>query len=427
MSMIFDKKQSGVYGYLRATPYSGILWLWISILLTLLCDRSQAALEVDFVTNRGTITATLEYQKAPKACANLIGLATASKNFIHPVSGAVQRSPFLNNALFYQLRNLPTEKWIETGSPTNAAGGGPGYQFPDEINGTLIHEPYVLSMVSDGPNTNGSRFCFTGNVAMPARDGVNVMFGKVTSTASRAVIDAVLAAGAGASSIQSILVRRTDPAAMAFDVDAVGLPQVIAPLSPLAVIPGVSVSWMGTQPAASVLRAHQSQNLSAWTPHFRRMVGLDDLLPVGSTFIDAAALSSRFYHFSLVQHPGVVGASSMRGRQLTIESPGAGQIVFQFNAAGTGGSYQNFLFPGEPAFFSGSFTVMSVPAPQYEPYSFRVLLNTPGLGGASFVSLRGGYDTLAATKVTGRQVARFSDSGQNLIFEDRGTFELKRP
>lgn len=391
------------------------------------CGPAEAALEVDFVTNRGTITATMEYQKAPKAVANLIGLATAGRSYVHPVSGAVLRSNFFDGAGFFQVINNASVKTIETGSPTDIDGAGPGYTFPDEFDASLTHVPYVLSMSNTGPNTNGSGFCFTGNTTLPSRDGVHTVFGRVTAPASRAVIDSILTAGTGASQVLSVVVRRTDAAALAFDAAAVELPEVSGISSPLLVRRGVSVSWAGNQPAFSVLQAHESRDLANWTPHFRNLIGLDDAIPTTPLFVDDASVPARFYQFSVVGYPDAKGSSSMAGRTLTVESPGVGSIIYQFNAEGSGGTYANIVFPGDPPFFSGTFVVVASMPPAFGPYSFRILLFSNGLGGSPYNLIRGGYDTVSAGKVSGRQITLFSNNAQNPVFEDAGTFELTRP
>lgn len=398
-----------------------------AFLLALLCGRADAALEVDFITNRGTITATMEYQKTPKAVANLISLAAASRCYVDPVDGKVLRSRFFDGAGFFKVVNHASEKTIETGSPVDAEGAGPGYTFPDEFDPALTHEPYVLSMSNQGPNTNGSCFCFTGNAAMPLRDGKHTVFGRVTSAASRAVIDAILAAGQDMSFVESVVVRRTDAEALAFDASAAGLPEVRAAAAPLLVVPGVSVSWAGNQPAFSVLQAHASRDLVTWEPHFRNMVGLGDVIPTQPLHVDNAAYASRFYQFSLVEYPSARGVSSMAGRTLTIESPGVGQIVYQFDSGGAGGTYANIVFPGDPPFFTGFFEVVDSSPPQFEPYSFRVLLYAHGLGGSPYNLIRGGYDAMSGGMVSGRQVTLFSNDSLSPVFEDAGTFELSGP
>jgi cyclophilin family peptidyl-prolyl cis-trans isomerase len=388
---------------------------------------AEAALEVDFVTSRGTITAVMEHVKTPKTVANLILLAQGTRAWVDPVTGRVLAGTFFNGQSFYQVVNNASVRTIGIGSPSGNDAFDPGYAFPDEFNSTLAHEPYVLSMSNTGPNTNGTRFCFTGNVTMASRDNRHTVFGKVLSPSSRAVIDSILAAGADATTLASVQVRRTDPSAVAFDESAVGLPWVQAVESPLEVVLGTSVKWLGFQPASSVLRAHQSTDLAVWLPHYRHMVGLDDALPGGGQWIDDADVPARFYNFSLVTCPDAGGVTGFANRTLTIDSPGVGTVIYRFNSSGTGGTYENIVFPDDPPFFSGSFQVRDEIPAVLEPYSFTVLIHANGLGGSPFNLIRGGLDSVGATSVSGHHVTRFLTNSMSLVFEDAGILSLGRP
>ena len=398
----------------------------IGLLVAGLPLSAVAALEVDFQTTRGTITVIMDYASAPKAVANVINLAQGTRNWLDPLTGKIRNTPFFNGQGFFRVVNNGAEKTIETGSPTGNGADDPGYTFPDELYPSLTHVPYVVSMSNIGPNTNGSRFIFTGNLSLGARDGRNTVFGKVLSAASRGVVDSILAAGANATTITDVQVRRTDSAAVAFDESAVPLPTVQAVTSPLRVEPGIAVDWMGIQPAASVLRAYHSTNLTEWSPHYRHMVGLDDALPGGSQRIDSADTPAQFYWFSLVTCPNAPGVTGFANRSLTVVSPGTGTLVYQFNGTGTGGIYQNIM-PDGFVLAAGTFQVRDEISASFEPYSFRVLLYAGGLGGAPFNLILGGLDSVGPISVSGHHVIRLYTGAMALVFEDSGALLLSRP
>ena len=68
---------------------------------------------------------------------------------------------------------------IQGGDPTGTGTGGPGYKFPDEIEGQGTYARGTVAMANAGPNTNGSQFfiCHT-DVGLPHS---YTIFGKVTS------------------------------------------------------------------------------------------------------------------------------------------------------------------------------------------------------------------------------------------------------
>lgn len=389
--------------------------------------RVDAALEADITTSKGVVTVVLEYVKAPRAVANFMTLADGSRRWVDSRNGAVNDGPFYPGLTFHQVEDTAGSKLAEFGSKDGSGTDDPGYRFPDELDGTLIHEPYVMAYASDGPNGNGSRVYFTGNVSIPDRDDRNVVFGKIPSVAGRQVIDTIIAAGNGGTTILSVSFRRTDPAAQDFDETAVSLPVVHPVAGPLGVTPGVSVRLHAPRGVMTTLQAHASVDLAAWTPHFRSFVGLDDVVPSQPETIDSADQSRRFYHFSLVEFPGAGGASDFAGRTLTITTPGTGPIVYEFDATGLAGTYLNTPIPGEQLFFRGDFTVRPEIPARYDAYGFSVLLYAEGLGGAPMNWIRGGYDTVGVGSVTGRQVIGLYDVELNPVFEDSGSLELSRP
>ena len=102
-------------------------------------------------------------------------------------------------------------------------------------------------------------------------------------------------------------------------------------------------------------------------------------------------------------------------------------MIYQFNSNGTGGTYENVVFPGDPPFFSGLFQVRAEIPPVFEPYSFKVLLYANGFGGSPFNLIQGGLDSIGATKVSGHHVTQFLSASMALVFEDAGALSLGRP
>jgi cyclophilin family peptidyl-prolyl cis-trans isomerase len=66
------------------------------------------------------------------------------------------------------------------GDPTGTGGGGPGYQFINELNDLKFDKAGVVAMANAGPNTNGSQFFITfGPYSGSERD--YTIFGQIIS------------------------------------------------------------------------------------------------------------------------------------------------------------------------------------------------------------------------------------------------------
>jgi peptidyl-prolyl cis-trans isomerase A (cyclophilin A) len=120
-------------------------------------------------TSRGPIRVRLFPDTAPKTVENFVGLATGSRTWLDPRSGAEQRRPLYDGTIFHRV--IP-DFMIQGGDPL-------GNQFEDEVVGPRrFDRPGYLAMANAGPNTNGSQFFIT-QVPTPWLDGKHTIFGEV--------------------------------------------------------------------------------------------------------------------------------------------------------------------------------------------------------------------------------------------------------
>ncbi len=111
-------------------------------------------------TTAGDMKCELFPDKAPKAVANFIGLATGKKDWTSPATGqVVHGKPLYDGVIFHRV--IPGFM-IQGGDPLGTGTGGPGYKFEDELHPDLLFDqPGRLAMANSGPNTNGSQFFIT--------------------------------------------------------------------------------------------------------------------------------------------------------------------------------------------------------------------------------------------------------------------------
>jgi cyclophilin family peptidyl-prolyl cis-trans isomerase len=111
-------------------------------------------------TSAGEIRLELWPDKAPQTVGNFVGLA---------------RQGFYDDLVFHRIIH---DFMIQGGCPKGTGTGGPGYDFPDEINDEKLVKG-VLAMANAGPNTNGSQFFIITAEATPWLDGAHTGFGRV--------------------------------------------------------------------------------------------------------------------------------------------------------------------------------------------------------------------------------------------------------
>lgn len=302
----------------------------------------------DFSTSLGAFTVWLDHERAPRAVASFVGLATGETGWLDMQSNVWHR-PFYDGSLFHRIvktvesnevsvwtngiaiqgggllwRSVNTNTGVVT---TNFAG--PGYAMLEGVTNGLAHSNGVISMANSGPNTDGSQF-FIATTNVPYWDGSYSVFGHVTTGMDVVTsIAAVAVQGSGSRPVQDVVlshvaIRRVGAAAEAFDVAAQGVP---APETAPA-----RISSLGTNVALAVELATQTKPLmfsdatdvgafSGWD-HQTMIPGLGFYTNASTVLTQtwaAVDLGARhFFHASRVRYPTPITApTNHRGRTYT--------------------------------------------------------------------------------------------------------------
>ena len=129
-------------------------------------------------TTAGDMHCTLFEKQAPIGVANFIGLAEGTKDWTNPVSHATKHGvPLYDGTIFHRV--IP-EFMIQGGDPAGNGSGDPGYKFKNETPAELkFDRPGLLAYANSGPDTNGSQFFITEDVAHSAHlTGKYTIFGQ---------------------------------------------------------------------------------------------------------------------------------------------------------------------------------------------------------------------------------------------------------
>jgi peptidyl-prolyl cis-trans isomerase A (cyclophilin A) len=114
-------------------------------------------------TTAGKLTCTLFPDKAPIGVANFIGLATGTKDWTTSKGAKKHGVPLYDGTIFHRV--IP-EFMIQGGDPAGDGTGDPGYKFKNEVSSDLLFDkPGRLAYANSGPDTNGSQFFITEDVA----------------------------------------------------------------------------------------------------------------------------------------------------------------------------------------------------------------------------------------------------------------------
>ena len=129
-------------------------------------------------TTAGDMHCELFPKQAPIGVANFIGLAEGTKDWTNPVShGTKHGVPLYDGTIFHRV--IP-EFMIQGGDPLGNGGGDPGYKFKNETSPELkFDRPGRMAYANSGPDTNGSQFFITEDVAHSAHlSGHYTIFGQ---------------------------------------------------------------------------------------------------------------------------------------------------------------------------------------------------------------------------------------------------------
>ncbi len=134
-------------------------------------------------TSVGDLHCTLFPKQAPIGVANFIGLSDGTKDWTNPVSHAKKHGvPLYDGTMFHRV--IP-DFMIQGGDPAGNGSGDPGYQFKNETSGEITFDrPGRLAYANSGPDTNGSQFFITEDVAHSAHlSGHYTIFGQCDAAA----------------------------------------------------------------------------------------------------------------------------------------------------------------------------------------------------------------------------------------------------
>lgn len=138
----------------------------IAAILLCIAPRGAAQIFADFTVSHGgvpvgTFRARLDFDKAPRTCANFIGLANGQRPWVDLKTGRIRAGvPFYDGLTFHRLIH---DFMIQGGSRNGLGTDGPGFSIQDEYHPGLRHGGrYVLSMAKGSlPGSGGSQFFIT--------------------------------------------------------------------------------------------------------------------------------------------------------------------------------------------------------------------------------------------------------------------------
>ncbi len=352
--------------------FPGVKTLVIGIIgAALAAPASLAALLAHVDTTEGRVTTELQFDSAPKNVADFIRLSQGGRKRIDPATGAVTTERLYVGETFFRTADNSFTKFAQTGSGTGTNSGNTGYVIRDEFTPAVRHTGYTLSMANSGPNSNAGQIFFTGNISIPSYDDVHTIIGLVIDPASRAVVDALIAAGDDGSSITGVTIQRTDAAAQAFDESAEQLPEVRSLRPELDVTPGGPLHFNLPSPitATDQLKVYSSTNLTDWSYRGFLYLAPDSSPEAVISNIEATSPSRGFYRVPVVRYPDDPVFSDSAGAQYEVVFADETRL-YAFDAGGTGGTVT--ITPQGGSATQMPFTLFEA---NHSPYQVRLIVD----------------------------------------------------
>ena len=238
---------------------------------------SQVFADFEVSTNGaalGTFRAHLAVEKAPRTCANFIGLASGTRPWIDLKTGVVKNKPYYDGLTFHRLIHNFV---IQGGSRNGLGNDNPGFAIQDEFHPDLRHSGrYMLSMAKTTlPGTGGAQFFITLEPS-PFLDDLHSVFGEVIT--GKEIIDGfanptTFPTDSSDRPLQPIVIESvtiTGPGLSSFSLtdDDLGLPHVSTAVDPLFLAPAGFDNFFSViqdSRAKTDYQIFESLNLSDWS------------------------------------------------------------------------------------------------------------------------------------------------------------------
>ena len=287
----------------------------------------------DFSTALGNFTVQLDYERAPRAVAAFVGLATGAGAWADAQGNVWTNKPFYDGSLFHRVVKDAASNGIaihgggclyvsvDTNGVASTNFANAGYTMPENVTNGLAHVAGAIAMANAGPNTDGSQF-FVMATNWPAWDGSYTVFGHVTAGLDAvAAIAAVSVQGAGSRPVQdvvlsNVVVRRVGESAAAFDISAHGVPVVeTGPMT--AVAAGADLILKMEMASQSKTSFRESADLVEWDSS--DLEYHTDPTTVWTTSVPRVVLGDTYYfHVSRVLFPEpITSPATHRGLKFT--------------------------------------------------------------------------------------------------------------